>query len=126
MTTLEKAYKDLEERSIKEKHTHTLSDIFKEARDTLFNDKQDIEAAKAQYEIDFLNFNINDNKLSFLFSGTNDKGENYEYPSIKLFTNETFDYLIERQKLTKASNLKARYSHILWLSIVLPKNRTVS
>lgn len=116
MTILEKAYADLEERSINEKYTHSLSDIFKEARDALFNSKQEDEAKKAQYEIDFLNFNISDNKLSFLYSGTNDKGEPFEYPSLKLFTDDTFNYLIERQKTTQAPNLKARYSHILWLS----------
>jgi hypothetical protein len=116
VTILEKAYEDLEERSISEKHTHSLSDIFKEARDTLFSGDQESEAKKAQYEIDFLNFNINGNKLSFLYSGTNEKGEAVEYPSLKLFTEETYNYLIERQKTTKAPNLKARYSHILWLS----------
>lgn len=116
MTILEKAYADLEERSINEKYTHSLSDIFKEARDTLFSGGQENEAKKAQYEIDFLNFNINENKLSFLYSGTNDKGEAIEYPSLKLFTDEIYNYLIERQKNTKAPNLKARYSHILWLS----------
>lgn len=116
MTILEKAYKDLEKKSIIEKYTHNLSDILKEARDTLLKNKDESEAKKAQYEIDFLNFNITNNKLSFLYSGTNDKGEQFEYPSLKLFTNETFDYLFKRQKLTKATNLKARYSHILWLS----------
>lgn len=116
MTILEKAYVDLEERSVEEKHTHSLSDIFKEVRDILFSGNEESEAKKAQYEIDFLNFNIDENKLSFLYSSTNDKGETFEYPSLKLFTEETFDYLIERQKSTKAPNLKARYSHILWLS----------
>ncbi len=116
MTILEKAYKDLEERSINEKDTHKLVDIFKEARDILFSNKEEADGTKAQYEIDFLNFNVSDNKVSFLYSGTNDKGEPFEYPSLKLFTDTTFEYLIERQKQAKAINLKARYSHILWLS----------
>lgn len=79
-------------------------------------DSENEDAIKAQFEIDFLNFNINENKLSFLYSGTNDKGEPYEYPSLKLFTDETYNYLLDRQKKAKAENLKSRYSHILWLS----------
>jgi cell fate (sporulation/competence/biofilm development) regulator YlbF (YheA/YmcA/DUF963 family) len=116
MTIREQAYIDLETKSIQEKYTHNLSSIFQNARDTLTKNGETDEATKAQYEIDFLNFNINENKLSFLYSGTNDKGEPFEYPSLKLFTEETFNYLIDRQKNAKAENLKARYSHILWLS----------
>jgi cell fate (sporulation/competence/biofilm development) regulator YlbF (YheA/YmcA/DUF963 family) len=116
MTIREQAYIDLEAKSIQEKYTHNLSAIFQNARDTLTKNGETDEAIKAQYEIDFLNFNINDNKLSFLYSGTNDKGQPFEYPSLKLFTEDTFDYLIDRQKSAKAENLKARYSHILWLS----------
>jgi cell fate (sporulation/competence/biofilm development) regulator YlbF (YheA/YmcA/DUF963 family) len=116
MTVLEQAYIELEQKSIEEKYTHNLSKIFQISRDTLLKNLEDDESLKAQFEIDFLNFNINENKVSFLFSGTNEKGEPYEYPSIKLFTDETYKYLIERQQKVKAINLKARYSHILWLS----------
>lgn len=116
MTILEQAYTELEQKSIEEKYTHNLSNIFQITRDTLLKNSEDDEALKAQFEIDFLNFNINENKVSFLYSGTNEKGEPYEYPSIKLFKDETYKYLIERQQKVKAINLKARYSHILWLS----------
>lgn len=116
MTILEQAYTELEQKSIEEKYTHNLSNIFQITRDNLLKNLEDDEALKAQFEIDFLNFSINENKVSFLYSGTNEKGEPYEYPSIKLFTEETYKYLIERQQKVKAVNLKARYSHILWLS----------
>lgn len=116
MTTLEKAYLELEQKSIQERDTHTLSTIFKTTRDALLKNSKNDLASLAQLEIDFLNFNITNNKLSFLYSGTNEKGEPFEYPSIKLFTDETYKYLVERLKNTKAENLKARYSHILWLS----------
>ncbi len=116
MTILEQAYLDLELKSIEEKYTHNLSTIFQTARDTLHKNLENEDAKKAQFEIDFLNFNINENKLSYLYSGTNEKGEPFEYPSIKHFTDETYNYLLKRQQETKAVNLKARYSHILWLS----------
>ena len=116
MTILEKAYLELEQNSIQEKYTHNLSAIFQKARDTLAKNSENDEAIKAQYEIDFLNFSIKENKLSFFYSATNDKGEPVEYPTLKLFTEQTYNYLIDRQKNTEAVNLKARYSHILWLS----------
>lgn len=70
----------------------------------------------AQTEIDVQNFVINDNKLSPSLIGTNDKGEYVEYPSLKLWTDEEYNYLIQRQKKTKNTHLKAKYSHILWLT----------
>lgn len=70
----------------------------------------------AQTEIDAQNFVINDNKLGPTLTGTNDKGEYVEYPSLKLWTDDEFNYLIKRQKQTKNPYLKAKYSHILWLS----------
>lgn len=116
MNLLEKAYLELELKSIDEKQMHKLSNIFQLVRDTLMKNSENEEALKAQFEIDFLNFNISENKLTFIYSGTNESGEPYEYPSIKQFTEDTYNYLIERQKNVKAINLKARYSHILWLS----------
>jgi hypothetical protein len=115
-TIREQAYIDLETKSIQEKYTYNLSAIFQKLRDTLIQKGETDEATKSQYEIDFLNFNINTNKLSFLYSGTNNKGEPFEYPSLKLFTDDTYNFLIERQKNAKSPSLKARYSHILWLS----------
>lgn len=116
MTTLNEAYEALEHRSLEEKHTHTLSDIFKDVRDDLYKNNQKFEAVKAQYEIDFLNFNIHENNLSFLYSGTNSKGELVQYPSLKQFTDDEYKYLIERWHKAKSPALKSRYSHILWLS----------
>lgn len=116
MTIREQAYIELEANSIQDKYTHNLSSIFQKARDSLIKNGENEEATKAQYEIDFLNFNIISNKLTFLFSGTNDKGQTVEYPTLEQFTDDTYKFLIERQKKAKSPSLKARYSHILWLS----------
>jgi hypothetical protein len=116
MTIIEQAYNELETKSIQEIYTYNLSAIFQKVRDTLIQNGKIEEATKSQYEIDFLNFIINSNKLSYIFSSTNDKGELVEYPTLKQFTEDTYNFLIERQKKAKSPVLKARYSHILWLS----------
>lgn len=116
MNIIEKAYIELEEESIKSTKNHNLSLIFQNARDLLTKNGDFEKAKKMQYEIDFLNFRIEENVLLPLFSGTNDKGERCEYPSLTVFTKETYDYLIEREKQVKSQKLKAIYSHILWLS----------
>lgn len=116
MTLLEQAYKELELKSISEKDTHNLSIIFRNLRDSLNINENKTEIELIQNEIDFLNFSIRENKLSFIYSNTDNEGNIYEYPSLKLFTDETYSYLLKRQQEAKAENLKARYSHILWLS----------
>ena len=81
------------------------------------NSEDNIEILKlAQLEIDIQNFQINHNKLCFQLSGTNSQGESFEYPSLSLFSDEDFSYIIRRQKATRNSLLKLRYSHFLWLS----------
>jgi hypothetical protein len=116
MKNLEKAYVELERRSLIAKHAYELAEIFKEARDELLKNSESDHAQKAQYEIDFLSFDISSNKLSPLYSTTNEKGELIEYPSLKKFSDESFDYLKKRYDRSTAQNLIARYAHILWLS----------
>jgi hypothetical protein len=116
MKILEQAYQELERKSIEEKYSHNLSNLFINIRDKLILNSEAEDANKAQYEIDFLNFNILANKLLFLYSGTNINGETFTYPSLEQFDNDKYIYLIERQKNAESASLKARYSHILWLS----------
>ena len=109
MNIIEKAYIELEEESIKSIKNHDLSLIFQNARDLLTKNRDFEEAKKMQYEIDFLSFRIEENVLLPLFSGTNDKGECSEYPSLTDFTEEMYDYLIKREKQVKSQKLKAIY-----------------
>jgi Domain of unknown function (DUF4209) len=99
-----------------EKYDNKVAPLFK-----AFGDEQNVAGQYdlvkiAQTEIDAQNFVINDNKLGPTLTGTNDNGEYVEYPSLKTWTDDEFNYLIKRQKQTKNPNLKAKYSHILWLS----------
>lgn len=115
-TTLDEGYEFLETKAIEENYSHNICDIFKGIREDYIKNNQEEEAKKAQYEIDILNFNINENELSFMFAGTNEKGEQVQYPTLKLFTEETYQYLYNRQKNSINPLIKSRYSHILWLS----------
>ncbi len=116
--TLEEIYQTVDNPNfaVVEKYDNKVTPLFK-----AFGDEQSaaghLDLVKiAQTEIDAQNFQINDNKLGPTLTGTNDKGEYFEYPSLKLWTDDEFNYLISRQKQTKNPNLKAKYSHILWLS----------
>ena len=116
--TLEEIYQKIDNPSfvLVEKYDNKVIPLFK-----AFSDEQNAAGQYdlikiAQTEIDAQNFVINDNKLGPTLTGTNDKGEYFEYPSLKLWTDDEFNYLIKRHKQTKNPYLKAKYSHILWLS----------
>jgi len=99
-----------------EKYVNNVTPLFK-----AFGDEKNLEGQLdlvkiAQVEIDVQNFVIKENKLFPRMSGTNNIGECIEYPSIKLWADEDFMYLSQRQNETRNPYLKAMYSHILWLS----------
>lgn len=94
---------------------HRIASLFKLLRDHLI-EKNDDNSQNAQWEIDFFNFSIAEDKLGPKFSGVNEKGEQIEYPSFLYFTDDTFNYLGERFDSTKNALLKSRYAHLLWLS----------
>jgi len=85
-------------------------------RDLKHKENKSDEAEKAQWEVDFFNFMIKEGELKPMFTGTNDKGEVIEYPTLDRFDERTYEYLIERLDSTSNSLIKARYSHILWCS----------
>lgn len=116
--TLEEIYQTIDNPSfvLFEQYDNKVTSLFK-----AFGDEQNVAGQPdlvkiAQTEIDAQNFVINNNKLGPTLTGTNDKGEYVEYPSLKLWTEDEFNYIIKRQKQTKNPYLKVKYSHILWLS----------
>ena len=92
----------------------------------LFKDFAASEAAKdkpelirhCQLEIDLQNFQITDNELHPIFTGTTAGSEYFEYPSLKNYTTEDLAYIVTRARQTKNPGLKLRYAHFLWLSPV--------
>jgi len=113
---LESIYEHLEENALDYKYPHQIAELFKNLRDLKHQENETDEVKKAQWEIDFFSFGINDNKLSPKFTATDEKGEVIEYPHLNRFDDRTYTYLIERLNVTNNSLPKARYSHILWLS----------
>lgn len=69
-----------------------------------------------QIEIDTLNFITRDDTISYTLAGTDNEGNPFEYPNIKSFTKDDFEYLKNRLKNTTNLYLKARYAHLLWHS----------
>jgi hypothetical protein len=115
-SSLEEIYSYFEAHAADYKYDHQIGDLFRSLRDKLHEAKRDDETTKAQWEIDVFNFVIRDNELKSKFSGTNDKGEPFQYPDIKYFTEETYAYFKERLSATSNPLLKTRYAHFLWLS----------
>jgi hypothetical protein len=117
---LDTLYQYLEEKALDYKYPDQIADLFRKLRDLKHSENEFDEAKKEQCEIDFFNFVLKNNEIKPTFTWTNDKGEVVEYPSLNRFDDSTYEYLLERLNSTGNSLLKARYSHILWLS---PKKR---
>jgi ribosomal 50S subunit-associated protein YjgA (DUF615 family) len=112
----ESIYEHLEENAINYEYPDQIAELFKRLRDLKHQENKMDEVEKAQWEIDFFNFVINDNILSPIFTPPNEKGEVIEYPNLSRFDERTYAYLIERLSATRSPLTKARYSHLLWLS----------
>jgi len=77
-----------------------------------------------EIQIDFLNFSFSNGKLQSMFSTTDKSGLTVnEYPSLKAFDEEAFNYIINRLQATPNKRLKARYGQILWNSELKGKGR---
>jgi Domain of unknown function (DUF4209) len=72
--------------------------------------------ALALAEIYSFQFIIKSNELKPMFVWTDKSGMTIKEPDIENFSEEQLSYLAERQKNSQDFALKARYSHILWLS----------
>lgn len=115
-TDLNSLHKHLEEKAVEYKYPHHISSLFQKVRDLETKEDKSIEAEKAQWEIDFFNFDLVNGEIKPRFTKANNKGEIVEYPDLDKFDDRMYEYLIERLKKTSNPLLKARYSHILWCS----------
>lgn len=115
-STLEELHNYLEAHALNFKYDHQIADLFIKLRDRLHEEKNEEEATKAQWEIDAFNFVFKQNELKPKFTSTNDQGEVVIYPNLKGFSKDTYTYLNQRSVSTSNPLLKARYSHLLWLS----------
>ena len=116
LSDFESIHKHLEENAINYQYPHQIAELFKRLRDLRHRENRADEVEKAQWEIDFFSFGLNDNKPSPKFTATDEKGEVIEYPTLNTFDERTYAYLIERFNATRSPLTKARYSHLIWLS----------
>ncbi len=115
-TDFESLYSHLEEAAQNYEHIHQIANLFQKLRDLKHKAEQLEESQKAQWEIDFFSFDVRRAKLSSMFSGTNENGEIFEYPSFDRFDDGVYDHLSDRLNTTTNPLLKSRYAHILWES----------
>lgn len=114
-TLLTRIHNELEIKVNDSKHFHDYSGIVKE----IIGDPGDLDQQThdlVQAEIQVFQFLIRNNELKPMFIWTDKNGMPIEEPDIKNFSDEQLDYLVDRQKNCESMILKARYSHLLWLS----------
>ena len=113
---IEELYKHLETEAANYNYDHQIAAFFQKVRDRKNEARQTETAEKAQWEIDCFSFVARDGKLKCTFSGTDENGKPWEYPSISKLGDKEVEYIASRLKDTLNPILKARYSHILWES----------
>lgn len=113
---MDEIYEKLENISLTSKSTFEIRDYLNKIKFDLIEKNKLLEAEMLQWETDTFLFNINKNKLSGCFLGTDEKGLQTEYPSLKTYTEKKFNYLKERLSICRSPFLKSRYGHFLWLS----------
>ncbi|KAB2880772.1 DUF4209 domain-containing protein [bacterium] len=107
---LEEVYEKLESHS-ENNFWHDVTGDFLKVRDEKKENGFEEIAQIAQWEIEFFSFRIIKNELHSMW-----KSGDHEFPALKTFTDQTYDYLVTRLNSSKNPPVKARYAHILWLS----------
>lgn len=115
-STLDSLYRHIEKEATNFRYDYQIDRYFRKLTELKKKENENDEAQKAQWEVDFFNFVIDNGKLRPKFISTNEKGQQVEYPSLQGFTDETYSYLKKRAESTNNHVLRARYFHILWLS----------
>lgn len=113
---LNNVYTHIEANAIDYNFSNQIGSIFQKLRDLKLEEDIKEEAFKAQWETDFFNFGIHKGALEPLFGAADDDGNEFTYPNLENFTEEQYEYLIERLKKTKNPLIQSRYSIILWHS----------
>jgi len=116
LNDFESLYNHIEENGMTYEYPHQIAELFKRLRDSKHKENKTDEAEKAQWEIEFFSFGLNDNKLSPKFTATDEKGKVIIFPNLDEFDDKTYAYLMERSSTARIPLTRARYSHLLWLS----------
>lgn len=114
--SLESLYGYLEEHAFDYKYSHQIADLFQKLRDRMHEQKMMDEETKAQWEVDFFNFWLDEGEIKPMVTYRDAEGEEISYPSLDGFDDSTYDYLTRRLNSTANPLLRSRYAHILWHS----------
>lgn len=114
---LESLYIHLEEAILTYDHYFEITDLFKKFRDVKQEENNVEEAEKAQWEIHYLLFNLEEGEIGPEWKETEKNGQVFAYPHLDKFDEKIYEYLIMRLDATNHPKLKARYAHILWCSL---------
>ena len=115
-SSLQALYDHLEKNALNYKYSHQIGNLFQKLRDLNENENNPDEKEKSQWEVDFFSFRLEEGKLKPMFAKIDMKGEQVKYPCVEKFDERICVYLASRLEITSNPFLKARYSHLLWLS----------
>ena len=111
--TLESLYKHIESKTITKYDVYGLKDLLKAFRDRMRDTNKLDEANKAQWEMDFVSFVVEEGEIG-PETQWHKNGQVFVYPHVDSFDEATYEYLITRLSNTNHSRLKAQYAQILW------------
>lgn len=113
---LESLYKYVGAQALADREFHQIKTLFMKFRDEKLQKNNSGEAEKAQWEIHFLSFVLEEGEIRHEWARTYENGQVFVYPHLDLFDETIYEYLITRLDATNHPKLKARYAHILWCS----------
>jgi len=130
MNALEQLHKIIDESEWDVTNTDDINHAFQEVHDDLSNDKDENSLHFAEIERQAFAFNKSpEKKLSFKFAGdqTLDNGSKipFEWPDVRTFTIDDFDYLINRFKDTRNTFARAEYGLVIYYAGHLKPNDEV-
>ena len=113
---LKSLYQHVEDQALTDGEFHQIKSLFKKFRDKKRQESNSEEAEKAQWEIQFLSFVLEEGEIGPEWTQSDENGQVFVYPHLDLFDETTYEYLITRLDATNHPKLKTRYAHILWCS----------
>ena len=113
--TLESLYKHIESKIITKYNVYGIKDLLKAYRDRMRDASKLDEANKAQWEMDFVSFVVEEGEIG-PDTQWYENGQVSVYPHVDLFDEAAYEYLIARLGATNHPRLKAQYAQILWCS----------
>ena len=113
---LESLYEYVEAQALADREFHQIKTLFLKFRDEKLQENNSGEVEKAQWEIHFLSFVLEEGEIRHEWAQTYENGQVFVYPHLDLFDETIYEYLIFRLDAINHPKLKARYAHILWCS----------